>query len=281
VIETILGAAVDSVVPVGGGCIAQTFGIEAGGKRYFVKTGSDDFAPLFDAEAAGLQLLSSADTSLRIPTVVAQSAPDASESLLVLEWLEAGSMDDRSYAALGRGLAELHRMTSAAFGLERDNYIGSTPQTNRVGESWLEFFVQSRLDVQARLARDGGRWRSTWDAPMRNLRGHLDQILPTSPEVSLVHGDLWSGNVLALHGGGAALVDPAVYYAHREVDIAMTELFGRFGDAFYEAYEESWPLHRGYDERRTVYNLYHLLNHLNLFGGGYAASVDAALKRYV
>ncbi|MEX1054514.1 MAG: fructosamine kinase family protein, partial [Rhodothermales bacterium] len=236
----------------------------------------DDSAETFSAEAAGLAILREAGSPLLVPVVL--FVRGGRPGILLTEWIESGSKGKDFWEDFGRGLARLHRYTGPGYGLDRDNFIGRLPQSNARHESWVEFFVQERIEPQVRRAKEGGRWNSSWNAGLEKLTTCLTALLPDCPEASLIHGDLWGGNFLVAKNGAAALIDPAVYFGHRETDLAMTELFGGFDRRFYAAYREEWPLEPGYEERREVYNLYHLLNHLNHFGGGYAGAVERALR---
>lgn len=255
-LSRVLGVA--SATPVAGGCIHRCYAVTTGGARAFVKTNSADYADAFAAEADGLEALVTA--GLRAPKPIAHGAA-GSEAYLLLEYLELGERGD--FAALGRMLAQAHARPAPRFGWHRDNYIGSTPQKNGWCDEWAEFWRERRLRPQ--LERAG-------------LRVNLDALLQDhQPQPSLVHGDLWSGNA-GFTKEGPVVFDPAVYYGDREADIAMTELFGGFPREFYEAYKALLPLEPGYEKRKHLYNLYHLLNHLNLFGGGYLAQVKSTLR---
>ena len=280
-LETRLGRSIDRHTPVGGGCIANACRVEAGERSYFLKWGGADVARTFDAEAAGLRALRAAASPLVVPEVVAtEPAGDEAPGFLVLDWIEEGRPDAAFWEAFGRGLAALHRHTVEGYGFEVDNFIGRLPQSNARYEAWPAFFRAERLDPQVKRAREAGRWRRIWDAGLDGLYARLGDLLPEKPSASILHGDLWSGNFLATTAGPAALIDPAAYFGHRETDLALTELFGGFDRAFYAAYREAWPLEPGYEERRKVYNLYHLINHLNHFGGGYAGSVASVVRRF-
>ncbi len=275
-LENILGA-LRTITPVGGGDINAAARIETGDARYFIKW--NDAAPprMFSAEARGLQLLANAQ-ALRVPRVVALiDQPPA----LVLEWIDLGGNKQHATEALGRGLAQQHRSSAPTYGLEHDNYIGSNPQRNASNRSWIEFYRDQRLGVQRELAQHNGYLTTDrarrFDRVMDHLEKWIDESIVTP---ALLHGDLWGGNYLIDALGQPVLIDPAVYYGDCEAEIAFTELFGGFGPRFYAAYNEAWPLDRGYAERRDLYNLYHLLNHLNLFGEGYGGSVDAILRHY-
>jgi len=230
----------------------------------FVKTGSAARADAFAAEADGLQALRLA--GLRVPEVVSQGV-DGERAFLVLEYLELQSKGD--FAALGRMLAAAHRHTGPRFGWNRDNYIGATPQQNGWCDDWSEFWRDRRLRPQLELARKNG-----FDLEEKNL---LELLAGHQPPPCLLHGDLWRGNA-GFTPGGPVVFDPAVYYGDREADLAMTELFGGFPRAFYSAYHDAFPLPREYETRKHLYNLYHLLNHLNLFGGGYLGQVKQTLR---
>ena len=281
VLEERLDISIESVAAVGGGCIANACRIETGGRPLFLKYGDEAVARTFPGEAAGLQALAAADSPLTVPSVIETAPPtEGRPGFLVMEWINSGRTGRRFWATFGEGLAALHRHTADAYGFEQDNYIGQSPQPNEWMERWPSFFREQRLEPQVQMARERGRWRDAWDAPLDRLYRRLPEILPPAPEASVLHGDLWKGNYMVTATGEPVLIDPATYYGHREADLAMTELFGGYDDRFYEAYRATWDLAPGYDTRKAVYNLYHLLNHLNLFGGGYANSVEEILDRF-
>jgi fructosamine-3-kinase len=227
--------------------------------------------------ARGLNLLAAA-SALRIPRVIAVIDQPAA---LVLDWIDLGSNKSAATEALGRGLAQQHRSTAEQYGLDHDNYIGSTPQHNTQVRSWIEFYRDRRLGVQRDLAHRNGHLTPDRARRLDRVMDRLEQWIDDDAVVpALLHGDLWGGNYLIDAQGQPVLIDPAVYYGYREAEIAFTKLFGGFGARFYAAYDEAWPLDHGYADRRDLYNLYHLLNHLNLFGEGYGGSVDAILRRY-
>ena len=228
------------------------------------------------AEAAGLAELGAANV-VRVPRVLAVG-PAAGNAFLALEWLAAQAKGAASERLLGEQLAALHRVTVERFGWSHDNTIGSTPQANTPCGDWAEFFRERRLRPQLALAADNGY------AGLGPWSDRLLEALPTllaghRPQASLLHGDLWAGNWLALASGEPAIFDPAVYYGDRETDLAMTRLFGGFGAAFYRAYEAAAPLPEGAALRAELYNLYHVLNHLNLFGGGYEHQARGMMQR--
>ncbi len=280
-LQTQLDGAIDSHAAVGGGCIANGGRIEVGDRSYFLKWGPQEVARTFAGEAAGLSALAAAESPLVIPEVEAHAAPaEGRPGFLVLEWINAGREGLNFWENFGQGLAELHRHTGDRYGFEQDNFIGRLPQTNTWERNWPRFFRAHRLAPQVRMAREQGRWQPEWTQPLDALYRRLSDLLPEAPSPSILHGDLWSGNFMVAAVGTAVLIDPAAYYGHREADLAMSELFGGFDDRFYDAYVSTWPLEPGYESRRDIYNLYHLINHLNHFGGGYASSVASILKSF-
>ena len=255
---------------VGGGCIHRAFRATDGGHSWFVKVNDARRADLFAAEADGLRAL--AHTPLRVPQVICHGEAGG-DSFLVLEWLTLVAGAPRDYAELGRQLARMHALAGSQFGWRRDNYIGSTPQSNAADASWPRFFASARLAPQLALAGSNGH------AALCAKGEKLLQALPKlfgahAPKPSLLHGDLWGGNAAFLADGTPVVFDPAVYFGDRETDLAMTELFGGFPEDFYAAYRAFAPLDPGYRVRKTIYNLYHVLNHANLFGGSYVAQAE-------
>lgn len=261
---------------VGGGSISQAFTLTGSdGRRFFVKSNRAGLRAMFEAEAAGLGELAQCD-ALRVPRVIA-IADHADSCFLVLDHLDLGGRP--SGAALGRGIAALHAVTGPRFGWTMDNFIGSTPQPNTPARDWVTFYRDHRLAFQRRLARSNGATAGLLDAVAR-LEAELFSFFQAHhPRPALLHGDLWSGNWGFLRDGSPALFDPAVYYGDREADIAMMELFGNPGADFFAAYNEMQPLDAGYPVRRDLYNLYHVINHFNLFGGGYAAQAERMAQR--
>lgn len=263
--------------PVGGGCIHQAYRLEGTGRRYFVKLNRAENATLFEAEAAGLEELLAA-AAVKAPRPITHGVAHR-QAFLVLEYLELGRGDTASLAALGVALARLHRHTAERFGWRQDNFIGATLQRNPRSADWIAFWREARLGFQLELAaRRGHR------GPLQHLGERLLERFPAlfqgyAPVPSLLHGDLWAGNHGVTRDGTPVVFDPAVYYGDREADLAMTELFGGFGPAFYRAYEEAYPLDPGYRVRKDLYNLYHVLNHANLFGARYATQAQALMER--
>lgn len=253
-----------------GGDISTTHVLDDGARRFFLKTLPAARLEILEAEAAGLVELEAAG-AVRVPRVVAHGSA-AGQAWLVLEALSFGARGDA--AMLGRQLAQLHRVTAARFGWQRDNWIGATPQPNAWMDDWVAFWRERRLGFQLRLAQDkgfGGALQHNGAALLDRLG---DFFADYRPLPSLLHGDLWGGNHGYLDDGTPVIFDPAVYYGDRECDLAMSELFGGFAPAFHAAYREAWPLDPGYALRRMLYNLYHVLNHANMFGGGYAGQAQ-------
>jgi fructosamine-3-kinase len=268
---------IQSIVRVGGGDINEAARVETRAARFFAKWNLQPRPRLFEVEARGLNLLAAAH-ALRIPRVVAVIDQPAA---LVLEWIDLGLNKSAAAEALGRGLALQHRSSAEQYGLDHDNFIGSTPQRNTQTRSWIDFYREQRLGAQRDLAQRNGYLTPDRARRLDRVLDHLAQWIDEAAVVpSLLHGDLWGGNYLIDAQGQPVLIDPAIYYGDREAEIAFTELFGGFDARFYAAYHEAWPLDRGYADRRDLYNLYHLLNHLNLFGTGYGDSVDAILRKY-
>jgi fructosamine-3-kinase len=279
----VLGARIQHAEAVYGGDINQAACVECGGTPYFIKWNASAPPAMFPAEAHGLQLLASAD-AIRVPAVIAQGDADgACPAFLVLEWIETGGRRSEADTMehFGAGLAELHRYTAALHGLDRDNFIGRLPQPNVQMASWAEFYRERRIGFQMELARQRGRLPGRREALLNRLMDRLPDLLDDAAiPPSLMHGDLWGGNYLADDQGEAVLIDPAVCYGHREMDLAMSELFGGFSPRFYEAYFDAYPA-PGYPERRALYQLYYVLAHLNLFGESYGGRVDSIAEHYV
>jgi fructosamine-3-kinase len=267
--------------PIGQSAWGQTFSLTTRNARYCVKTATGRYSSMLESEADGLHALAAAQ-AIRVPQVAAQTACE-DIAILVLEWMDITG--ERKGAALGRALAALHRARPQCgpggerFGWAHDNWIGGTPQHNHWTDDWCAFFREQRLAPQLALAaRNGFGGKLQRDG--ERLRAALSSILKShDPQPSLLHGDLWSGNAATLASGEGAIFDPAVYVGDREADIAMTALFGGFDADFYDAYCDAWPLEAGYEVRRDIYNLYHVLNHLNLFGSGYLSQAEGMLAR--
>jgi fructosamine-3-kinase len=274
-VERALGARVERVTALSGGDINQAFRVElSDGRAVFVKTNEAPPPDMYPAEAHGLGWLSEAK-ALAIPQVLA-----VSPAFLVLELLDgrpAGGFDE----ALGRGLAELHRFGAPSFGLSRDNFIGRLPQTNATRSTWCDFYRDCRLAPMVRSARNAGLLPDGALRKLDALCARLEELAgPTEPPARL-HGDLWGGNLHVTPDGQPCLIDPAVYGGHREIDLAMMKLFGGFSAAVFSAYHEAWPLAPGHEQRVSLYQLYPLLVHVNLFGSSYVRGVEQALRQLV
>ncbi len=265
-----------SIAPVSGGSIASAFQVTTGGGgRLFVKT-EPQYPDMFEKEARGLKELAAGNV-VRIPEVIG-----VNEEILILEYLPTAEKRPAAFhSALGSAVARLHRNTKPEFGYTEDNYIGATPQVNcPTHTSWKDFFVVHRLEYQVRLAEQNRLDDREITSLVHRVERKIDRLIPDDGEPpALLHGDLWSGNVLCLNDGTPALIDPAVYYGHREMELGMTRLFGGFDERFYAAYNESYPLNDEWERRTDLYSLYHLFNHLNLFGRSYQAQLYDTLKR--
>ncbi|QJR09215.1 putative ketoamine kinase [Usitatibacter rugosus] len=279
-----------SLEPVGGGCIHRAFKLTtdaADGKHsWFVKANDAGKAPMFEAEARGLASLTRAGV-IRVPGVITGPVigdddsrdGDEAPAWLVLEWLDLMPLDGPSGARLGEALAAQHRRPQPKFGWARDNFIGSSPQSNVLADDWLDFWRTHRLQMQFRYAAHN-RLPSRMISRGERLLADAEILFRNySPEKSLLHGDLWSGNTSALEDGTPVVFDPAVYVGDREADLAMTELFGGFPKDFHSAYRNAWPLSDDYPVRRDFYNVYHVLNHANLFGGSYIGQAEKLIEK--
>lgn len=258
--------------PLAGGDINSAYQLQGNGQSYFVKLNRADNLDMFIAEAEGLSELAATRT-VRVPAPVVHGV-SGNQAYLVLEYIEFGTGGKAADRILGQKLAELHRRPQAYFGWRRDNTIGSTPQSNRRYDNWPDFWRNERLHYQLRLAAQKG-YRGHLQATGEQLCNRLDAFFENyQPQPSLLHGDLWGGNAATDKHGNPIIFDPACYYGDREADLAMTELFGGFDQDFYAAYRDSYPLDDGYASRKKLYNLYHILNHLNLFGSGYLRQAE-------
>lgn len=266
-----------SVQPIHGGDINAAYRLQSPDKTYFVKLNRADMISMFEAEAAGLQEMAKTET-LRVPAAIVCGTV-ADRSFLVLENIDFGRSSQASDRLLGRQLAQMHRPRQPYFGWHQDNTIGSTPQPNNQNSNWPDFWRERRLGFQLRLAAAkgyGGKLQSKGEKLCTVMSALFEDY---QPYPSLLHGDLWGGNASVDRSGSPVIYDPACYYGDREADLAMTELFGGFSSDFYAAYREEWPLDAGYPVRKVFYNLYHILNHLNLFGSGYLGQAETMIDR--
>lgn len=280
-VEQALGSSLSTVTQVGGGDINEAARITTrDGSRYFLKYHRTADSSMFPAEAHGLAWLAEAG-ALPTPEVVAVSAEGGDTNWLVLGWLEAAAPCTDHDERLGRGLAALHGSRPETFGLERDNFIGSLPQDNEAATDWTTFYRDRRLAPQIERATAAGLIPTDLRRQCDLLLDRLDDFVGPTQAPSRLHGDLWRGNVHRDASGQPVLIDPAVYGGHREMDLAMMRLFGGFSDRVFAAYEEAFPTADGAGERLPLYQLYPLLVHVNLFGGGYVGSVARAVRRFV
>ncbi len=269
--------AIESRTAVGGGCINQCYRVAGPGRAFFVKLNTADRRAMFEAEAAGLAEIA-ATATLRVPAPLCWGS-NRDATWLVLEHIEFGEAATHSMARLGEQLAALHRVTDRKFGWVADNTIGATPQINTQNRDWVDFWRDCRLGYQLALAADHGAPASLLKKGERLNHGLGALFKNCTVKPALLHGDLWGGNAGFDRTGAPVIFDPAMYYGHREADLAMTELFGGFSANFYTAYRGAFALDAGYDVRKHLYNLYHVLNHFNLFGGGYARQAETLVDR--
>ncbi len=275
-IITQLGNALNTTITVNeessivGGCINNAIKINTNKGDFFVKWNTNSKANMFQSEYNGLKVLKDTNT-IRIPNVLCFD-----DDFLILEFIPPSNPNNAFWEVFGQKLALMHKQTHSKFGLDFDNYIGSLCQDNTQNKNWTEFFIQNRLQAQLSIGNFSGTLLSDFD----KLFQKLPNLFPNE-KPALLHGDLWSGNFLAKNGDTPMLIDPAIYYGNREMDIAMSKLFGGFNSDFYFAYNESRPLENGWEERIQICNLYPLLVHVNLFGGAYINQVKNILSYYV
>lgn len=264
---------------VHGGDINEAYRLGTTVGQFFIKLNSAaNFPQMFEKEANGLKAISEA-SGFYVPQIIG-NGKSSDHAFLLLEWIEKGTPSASFWDDFGKQLANLHQTTNDHFGWKENNYIGSLEQINEWNNSWCEFFVLNRLELQLKWARDKGRVDVSSLKNFDLLFHQLERLFPTEPP-ALLHGDLWSGNYMVDRLGSSVLVDPAVYYGHREIDLAMTRLFGGFNDQMYHAYQEVYPLEKDWEDRVDLCNLYPLLVHVNLFGGGYIAQAEQIIKRFI
>ena len=261
-----------------GGSINEAFTLKTTAGDFFMKYNSASaFPAIFEKEAAGLKILASTN-SIAIPEVIG-SAESGKYAYLLLQYIESGVPDQNFWNDFGIKLADLHRNTSEYFGLDNDNYIGSLVQSNKKHADFIEFFIVERIEPRLKAARNKGEFSHSDTRYFNSLFKSLQNIIP-SEKPALIHGDLWSGNFMVTADGLPCLIDPAIYYGHREADIAMTQLFGGFHQEFYDAYNQAWPMEKDWQKRMDIFNLYPLLVHVNLFGSGYARQVLQIIRQF-
>jgi protein-ribulosamine 3-kinase len=280
-IEEKLGNKIKSFTSLSGGCISDAYKITTNDKSdFFLKYNPSTSNDMFIKEANGLKELAKSHT-IRVPEVLGFD-----DDYILLEYISTGSKKKNFFEEFGRSFAEMHKFTSESFGFFEDNYIGSNPQKNIPAEkeksNWVEFYFNKRILFQFKLSEKLGNSTEELRIGISKLENKIQEIIGNSNEKpALLHGDLWSGNYMVDENGSAVLIDPAVYYGNREADLGMTKLFGGFGSEFYKTYNEIFPLEDGYEYRENIYKLYHILNHLNLFGGGYYSQAICLIKFYI
>ncbi len=253
--------------PVSGGCINSAFVLQGKNKSYFIKLNRANLLPMFKAEFLGLKEIAQSDT-VKVPNPLLYGSL-ADKAFLIMEYLSLKPGTRASDALLGQHLAKLHKIPQAYFGWQQNNTIGSTEQINTSSNNWINFWQENRLGFQLSIAESNGYAGRLTESGAKLAESISYFFYDYNPQASLLHGDLWSGNAAISEQGEPIIFDPACYYGDREADIAMTELFGGYGRHFYDDYNQAYPLHSGYKTRKQLYNLYHILNHLNLFGEGY------------
>lgn len=264
---------------VGGGSINDCGRFNYAGRKWFVKWNlRDKYRGMFTAEKKGLELLQTTG-NIGLPTLLDEGETEK-YAFLLMSYVQQTSTDKDFWIRFGQQLAALHGNSADSFGLDHHNFIGSLPQRNDQRQSWSVFFAEMRLFPQARLAVTNRNVPHTLISKTEKLSAKLEQLFPNE-RPALLHGDLWSGNFLCNSDRNPVLIDPAVYFGHREMDLAMTRLFGGFSPIFYDAYNSCFPLEYGWQERTDLCNLYPLLVHVNLFGGGYLTQVEQILRRYL
>ena len=279
-LESHLGsqALLKDVSPVGGGDINDAYRFDTSKGDFFVKKNSASrFPEMFVREAEGIQILGAAGV-IPVPEVIDTGKVD-DIAFLILHYINSAPKQEDFWTTFGKKLATLHQTGSTQFGLDQDNYIGSLYQSNKKHDRWVDFFREERLLVQVKLARDRGKMGVDTVKAFDRFYTKIEEIFPEE-KPSLVHGDLWGGNFMVNEKGEAVLIDPAVYFGHREMDLGMSKLFGGFSGEFYDAYDEFFPLEKGWQQRLDYCNLYPLMVHVNLFGGGYLGSVKSILNKF-
>lgn len=280
-IEEKLGSKIKSFSSLSGGCISDAFKISTeNGTSFFLKYNPSASNNMFLKEANGLRELDKSN-AIKIPEVLS-----VDEDYILLEFIASGNSKKNFFEDFGKSFAEMHKFKSDSFGFYENNYIGSNPQINIPDEKeksdWTAFYLNKRILFQLQLAEKLGNSTDELRKGISKLENKIEDIIGhNSEKPSLLHGDIWGGNYMIDQNGNAVLIDPAVYYGHREADLGMTKLFGGFNSEFYKAYNESFPLEDGFDYRENIYKLYHVLNHLNLFGGGYYSQAISLIKFYV
>ncbi len=280
-LEDELKITISSYNSLSGGCISNAYKLKTTGNRDFLlKINENHEGDMFFKEADGLIELKKAN-AIRVPEVIL-----AEKDFILLEFINSSGRSKSFFKDFGFKFSEMHKYTSSTFGFFEDNYIGASPQPNIPGHeeesNWVKFYFNKRILYQFKLAEKNGYATGELRQGISKLENKIEKIFSGSKEPpSLLHGDLWSGNYMVDENGDACLIDPAVYYGHREADLGMTKLFGGFNSEFYNSYNENFPLPDGYDYRENIYKLYHVLNHLNIFGRGYYSQAVSLIDYYL
>jgi protein-ribulosamine 3-kinase len=269
---------IESAIPSGGGCINECFVLKTFAGKFFLKRNDPrKFSGMFECEAKGLQLLNETLNGISPKAISVDEGEN--EMLLILEHIETGVPNKQFWNDFAKKLATIHRHTNEYFGLDHDNYIGSLPQSNKQHPDWISFFILERIEPQLKKAIDKNGLSREIHRSFEKMFSRLSEIFPVE-KPSLLHGDLWSGNYMIANDGWVRLIDPAVYFGFREMDLAMMKLFGGFDSSFFSHYHEFFPLEKDFEKRVSICNLYPLLVHVNLFGGHYAYEVRATMKQF-
>ena len=277
-LNSIFGKIID-VKPLSGGSINNAYQITTAQNLFFLKTNTADFAfQMFQVEAKGLQILKETKT-IKIPNII-DFGKIENTAFVILDFLKTDHISDIFWEKFGRQLAMLHQQSASKFGLDHSNFIGSLPQSNKLKDTWVDFFIEERILPQIVLAEKKGILPSFIRIQFDTLLKKLNEIFPEE-EPALIHGDLWSGNFIKGKNQTPILIDPSTYYGHREMDLAMSYLFGGFDQRFYKSYQDTFPLQPNFVNRVKIYQLYYLMVHVNLFGVGYVSSVEDILRRFV
>lgn len=269
---------VQKITVLSGGDINEAYKLTAGDSAYFIKINTPEVGDLFEKEARGMKVLKQAN-ALTIPSVIGEGVYNATPFIL-LEFIEQGAPKGTFWEEFGQSLAALHQNHANQFGLDHDNYIGRLPQKNSWRDTWIDFFIENRLEVQLGLAIYNGHVDHQFADRFRLMYPKLPGLLPEE-KASLLHGDLWSGNFMCDAASKPCIFDPAIYYGSREMELAFTQLFGGFDQQFYQSYNDAYPLEPGFGERTDIYNLYPLLVHVNLFGPSYLSGINSTLNRHL
>ncbi len=268
---------IKAITRVSGGDINDAYKVTTQDNIFFIKTNQPSVGDLFEKERLGMKILLDSK-AIHVPKVLDHGYHDQTP-YLILEYLEKGTSKRRFWEEFGTQMADLHRNTQEHFGLNHDNYIGKLPQSNTPKSNWIDFFIEQRIEPQLHLAINKGLISSSLTDQIRSLYHYLPEIFPTE-KPSLLHGDLWSGNFMTNSEGSPTIFDPAVYYGHREMELAFTQLFGGFDQQFYNSYNERFPLSPGFEDRIDIYNIYPLMVHVNLFGPSYLSGIQSIVNRF-